>query len=351
MAGHAHKKPRVETATSGQNDAVFEWDEKLTSAMTPGARAFEEQMHGGFNEDPETGLVYTGIPGYGLVQISHDLTTWTRIGDDERLKGNIHGIVFFVHGGEKYLAVAQNSDERVLILQLNGVVKQELAKPAGTEFAFQEANDYYKQYGEGEKGKIFSCTDVTYHNNTLFVVTGYCAGDFVLTAVEEGGEWKWGTLAWGGKGDAPGQFKTAHGVTAYEGHIYVANREAHQVNKFTPGGDLVEILKGVPEGARICNIAKPEHDDFFIFNPLEVLTKEQDTPDRYPIYCWAADKVISTVIPGDLGIPVLRHCHHVWPHYVRAADGNRQLYLLIHGWNVGKFAVLKHVPNYAHPKM
>lgn len=52
------------------------------------------------------------------------------------------------------------------------------------------------------------------------------------------------------------------------------------MNKFTPGGDLVEILKGVPEGARICNIAKPEHDDFFIFNPLEVLTKEQDTPDR-----------------------------------------------------------------------
>lgn len=39
MAGHAHKKPRVETATSGQNDAVFEWDEKLTSAMTPGVRA------------------------------------------------------------------------------------------------------------------------------------------------------------------------------------------------------------------------------------------------------------------------------------------------------------------------
>lgn len=47
--------------------------------------------------------------------------------------------------------------------------------------------------------QIFSCTDVTYHNNTLFVVTGYCAGDFVLTAVEEGGEWKWGTLAWGGQ--------------------------------------------------------------------------------------------------------------------------------------------------------
>ena len=33
-------------------------------------------MHGGFNEDPETGLIYTGIPGFGLVQISHDLKIW-----------------------------------------------------------------------------------------------------------------------------------------------------------------------------------------------------------------------------------------------------------------------------------
>jgi hypothetical protein len=72
---------------------------------------------------------------------------------------------------------------------------------------------------------------------------------------------------------------------------------------------------------------------------------------RYPIYFWAADKVISTVIPGDLGIPVLRHCHHVWPHYVTTPAGGRQLYLLIHGWNVGKFAVLKHVPDYNQPKI
>jgi hypothetical protein len=40
------------------------------------ARVFEKDMHGGFNEDPETGLIYTGIPGFGLVQISHDLKIW-----------------------------------------------------------------------------------------------------------------------------------------------------------------------------------------------------------------------------------------------------------------------------------
>ena len=50
-------------------------------------------MHGGFNEDAKTGIVYTGIPGWGLCSISPDLTTWTKLGDDKRLKGNIHGIV------------------------------------------------------------------------------------------------------------------------------------------------------------------------------------------------------------------------------------------------------------------
>ena len=64
---------------------------------------FEPKMHGGFNEDPETGIVYTGIPGYGLCSISPDLTQWTVIGTDERLKDNIHGIVFFVHKGENSL--------------------------------------------------------------------------------------------------------------------------------------------------------------------------------------------------------------------------------------------------------
>ena len=47
----------------------------------------------GFNEDPDTGIVYTGVPGFGLCRISPDLKKWERIGSDERLKGNIHGIV------------------------------------------------------------------------------------------------------------------------------------------------------------------------------------------------------------------------------------------------------------------
>jgi uncharacterized protein YbbK (DUF523 family) len=38
------------------------------------------------------------------------------VGDDERLKDNIHGIVVFKHNGESRIAVAQNVEQRVLIL-------------------------------------------------------------------------------------------------------------------------------------------------------------------------------------------------------------------------------------------
>ena len=105
----------------------------------------------------------------------------------------------------------------------------------------------------------FACTDVTFLDGRLYVVTGYCDGDFVLTASVKddgngnrngngnggggsngggGGTFTWGPIAWGGKGDGAGQFQTAHGVFAHDGHIFVANREAHQVLEFTPEGSV-----------------------------------------------------------------------------------------------------------------
>jgi len=65
-------------------------------------------MHGGFNEDTDTGIVYTGIPDYGLCSLSQDLKTWNLVGTDPILRGNIHGIVVFKHGGETLIATAMN---------------------------------------------------------------------------------------------------------------------------------------------------------------------------------------------------------------------------------------------------
>ncbi len=314
---------------TGQGDFIFSWDQELTAAFPKDAVPFEPDMHGGFNEDPETGIVYTGIPGYGLCSITPDLTKWSIIGTDERLKDNIHGIVFFIHKGAKYLAVAQEG-KRVLVLTLDGTVVSEILKPTGTEFNFAAANEFY-----ASEGSNFGVTDVTYLKGTIYVAHGYSKGDFVLTIKEKDGVWNWGKLAWGGKGENPGQFQTAHGIYAHDGHILVANRAAGQVVKFTRKGKFVEMFNDIPEGSLVCNVSyKTEH---FFFNALQPVGDQKSAP----IYAHTGEKLVSTIVPGELEIPVLTNIHHVWPHFVEASDGTEQLYLLVHGWNKGKFAVLK----------
>mmetsp|Transcript_15024 Transcript_15024/g.44638 ORF Transcript_15024/g.44638 Transcript_15024/m.44638 type:complete len:448 (-) Transcript_15024:173-1516(-) len=333
--------------TTGQGDAVFEWDVELTKAFPDAAKPFEKDLHGGFNEDPDTGVVYTGIPGYGLCSISPDLKSWKKIGSDPRLQDNCHGIVVFKHKGATQIAVAQNEHQRILIVDLDGKVKQELPKPKGGEFEYDEANWYYshapkKQCPWGTPhNAVFAVTDVTYHDGKLYAVAGYCDGDFVVTATENDGNWEWGPLAWGGRGDEPGRFQTAHGIFAYDNHIFVANREAHQVIEFTPEGKLVRCLPDIPDTARICNVARA--DEYFVFNALEPI---QHTPAKTAsIYAHSGERLLSTIQPGELGIPVLKHLHHVWPHYVvDPKTKKRTLYLLVQGWSRGKFAVLKHVP-------
>ena len=360
---------------TGQGDAVFSWEERL-SALPAACRPFEQDMHGGFNEDAETGIVFTGIPGAGLFAISPDLTTWTPLNaGEERLKANIHGLVAFEHGGRKLLAVAQNTEQRVLLLDAGtGEVLQTLVAPRGGEFTCDGANAYYSAR-QGDCPAAFAVTDVTYcaENGRLYVVTGYCQGDFVLSAsMGEDGQWAWGPVAWGGKGDGPGQFRTAHGITAHNGHLYVANREAFQVVQFTPEGALVGVLPEIPLGSRICNASKakgaqrdaaaaaatPGHavtdgEGYFYLNALAPLDDGSTYRDAdgsavvrgasrtAPIYAHNGEAVVSVIDAGALGIPVLKHLHHVWPHYVPNADGSKTLHLLVHGWRNGKFAVLK----------
>jgi len=328
---HTHSDQITKQAklVTGQGEFVFSWDQDLTAAFPKDAVEFEPGMHGGFNEDPETGIVYTGIPGYGLCSISPDLTKWTTLGTDERLKDNIHGIVFFVHKGVKHLALAQEG-KRVLVLTLDGTIVSEILKPTGSEFEFAAANEVYSS-----EDSNFGVTDVTYLKGTIYVAHGYSKGDFVLTIKEKGGVWSWGKLAWGGKGDNPGQFQTAHGIYAHDNHILVANRAAGQVVKFTKKGEFVETFKNIPEGSLVCNVSfKTEH---FFFNALSAINDQKSAP----IYAHTGEKLVSTIIPGDLDIPILSNIHHVWPHFVEAENGSKHLYLLVHGWNEGKFAVLK----------
>ena len=59
-------------------------------------------------------------------------------------------------------------------------------------------------------------------------------------------------------------------------------------------------LPDVPDGARICNVARSER--YFVMNALEPL---RHTPARTAsIYAHDGEHLVSTVEPGDLGIPV-----------------------------------------------
>lgn len=328
-ANQSDQVAKLAKLVTGQGDFIFSFDELLTDAFPKDAHEFEPGMHGGFNEDPETGIVYTGIPGYGLCSISPDLTKWNIIGTDERLKDNIHGIVFFVHKGVKHLAVAQEG-KRVLVLTLDGTIVSEILKPTGNEFKFAPANKFFSS-----EDSNFGVTDVTYLKKTIYVAHGYSKGDFVMTIKEKNGVWSWGKLAWGGKGDNPGQFQTAHGVYTHDNHVLVANRAAGQVVKFTKKGKFVETFHDIPEGSLVCNVSyKTEH---FFLNALSAIGEQKSAP----IYVHSGEKLVSTIIPGNLDIPVLTNIHQVWPHFVETENGSKQLYLLVHGWNKGKFAVLR----------
>ena len=322
---HAEKIKLV----TGQGDFIFSWDEKLSSAFPKEANKFEQNMHGGFNEDLETGTVYTGIPGYGLCSISPDLREWKTIGVDEKLKDNIHGIVHFSHKGKKLLALAQEG-KRVLILTTEGKILSEIHKPLGNEFNFDLANKFFSSNESN-----FGVTDVTYLEGIIYVAHGYSEGDFILTIEEKNGVWSWGNLAWGGKGNLPGQFQTAHGIYAHENHIYVASRAAGEVIKFTKDGQFVNIFKDIPKGSLICNIShKSEH---YFMNALQSIGNQKSAP----IYVHTSKQLKSTIIPGELEIPGLTNIHQVWPHVVKNSNGKKQLYILVHGWNKGKYAVLK----------
>lgn len=85
----------------------------------------------------------------------------------------------FKHNGTTKIAAAQNENARVLILNLDGTVEQQLDMPVGGEFNFAEANHYYSHrpakkcpWGTPHVPK-FACTDVTYLNDRLYVVTGF----------------------------------------------------------------------------------------------------------------------------------------------------------------------------------
>ena len=184
-------------------------------------------------------------------------------------------------------------------------------------------------------GGAFTPTDIEYLRGMFYVTTGYSPLDYVLTArIMSTAPFsaEWDRLAFGGKGDQPGQFGTGHGITiGPDGQeLYIADRPNAEIDRFDPRGHYLSTLE-LPEGAFPCDV--DFEDEYAVVGCLH-------GPDRSkgaPIYILCEGEVISTVMPKeDLKLDRFQHIHNA---VMRQIGGT--FYLIVQSWNPGDFAILE----------
>jgi hypothetical protein len=216
---------------------------------------------------------------------------------------------------------------KVFTTDLGGSLVHTLEAP-GTynKFDKKAVNEYFA------KGEKFVPTDVDVLNGLYYIATGYSSLDYVLTASID--TQTWDDLAFGGKGDGPGQFGTGHGVTIGPDRetVTVADRPNAQIERFTPEGEYIDTVT-LPEGAFPCDI------DYAAGYALVGCLHGKDREAGAPIYLLKDDKVVSTIMPKkELGFENFQHIHNASLTKI----GNK-LYIIAQAWNPGDFAILEQV--------
>ena len=311
-------------AKSGQSPFQFSYSEDLRKVPEK-ALSVEEKLHGGFAKDtrPGFGHVYYGMPTYGIVKISPDLTSQETIELPSDLKPlNFHSTKIGMFDGNLRLFMAANENERVAIFTLDGNVDFVLDVP---EF------DQYR-----EEGVVFKPTDTVLVGNELYIADGY-GGNYISSADLSSHKW---TGIFGGKTqDATelGKFGTAHGMNlAPNGELLsIADRPHARFELATLQGEF-KASYSIPEGSKPCGI------DFFEYQgKWYAVVGSLDDPEEgraAPIYILDAEtyEVLSTIRPKeDLGIEKADHIHNtVWHEH----DGNH--YLVCQAWNPGYYFAL-----------
>jgi hypothetical protein len=294
------------------------------------------KAHGGFAVDrrPGKGETYFALPGAGILQISPDLKTIRPLETSPEMKGvNLHDTTMWLDpNGSPYLVFAANDAGKVFTTNLEGKLLHTLNAPtADVEFEQQEVHDYF--LGRGN----FAPTDVEYLDGLYYITTGYSNLDYVLTARIL--RWSpfeavWNDLAFGGKGDAAGQFGTAHGITVPPGkkRLDISDRPHSRIERFTRYGHYLSSLK-MPSGSLPCDI------DYL--GPYAVVASLDgpDTSKGAPIYILENEELVSTIMPKeDLGLQNFKHNHNA----VLRKIGNRY-YIIVQAWDPGDFAILEQV--------
>ena len=329
---------RAAAKSSGQGKMTFQV--LYTSSHLPAEAKVPDVLkaaHGGFAIDrrPGKGETYFALPGAGIIQISPDLKSTKMISTPPSMKDtNMHNATIWYADGNAFLTFPGNQSAQVVTTTLDGKLVNTLKTPArGVDLGHPIPNDYFAGAGN------FVPTDTEYLDGMIYVATGYSQLDFVLTAkVFSTNPFKaeWQDFSFGGKGAAPGQFGTGHGITIPGGtkRVDVADRLNSEIDRFTRHGQYLSTLK-MPLGSLPCDI--DYLDDYAIVGAL----RGPDTTKGAPIYILENDKLISTImIKEDLGLENFTHIHNA---VLRKHNG--KYYVIAQAWNPGDFAILEQVVN------
>lgn len=309
----------------------------LTSASLPeAARKVLTSAHGGFAVDhrPGKGDTYFSLPGAGILRVSADMQQVALVDTAPEMKDtNLHNTkIWYAPDGTPYLSFPANDLGRVFTTSLTGDLLHTLARPGESDdLGLPSVRDYFAG------GGAFVPTDVEFLEGLFYVTTGYSSLDTVLSArVTSYSPLKaaWYDLAFGGRGSAPGQLGTGHGITVPPGtrRIDVADRANSEIDRFTRHGQYLSTLK-MPAGSLPCDID---------YVGRYAVVGALDGPDRSkgaPIYLLEDDRLVSTIFPkDDLGLENFKHIHNA---VLRQVGG--KLYVIAQAWNPGDFAILEQV--------
>lgn len=298
------------------------------------ARTVLVKAHGGFAVDrrPGKGETYFALPGAGILKISADLRAVSILNTAPAMKGvNLHDTtLWYAKDGNPYLVFPANDAGKVFTTTLDGKLLNTLDAPTGdTGFELPQIRDYFLGGGN------FAPTDVEELDGLYYVTTGYSNLDYVLTAKIlsfDPFETVWNDMAFGGKGDGPGQFGTGHGITIVPGtqQLDVSDRPHSRIERFSRYGRYLSSVK-MPAGSLPCDISYL--DQYAIVAALD----GPDTTKGAPVYILENGKLISTIMPKeDLGLENFKHNHNA----VLRKIGNK-FYIIVQAWNPGDFAILE----------
>jgi len=300
------------------------------------ARKVLVKAHGGFAVDrrPGKGETYFALPGAGILQISSDLKTIRMLDTAEEMKNvNLHdATIWYAQDGSPYLVFPANDAGKIFTTTLAGKLVNTLDAPsAKDDFEAPEVHDYFLGAGN------FAPTDVEQLDGLYYITTGYSNLDYVLTAriLQNPFRVIWNDLAFGGKGDGPGQFGTAHGITIPPGtkRLDISDRPHSRIERFTRYGHYMSSLK-MPSGSLPCDV------DYLDQHYAIVAALDGPDPSKgAPIYILEDDQLISTIRPKeDLGLENFKHNHNA----VLRKIGDR-FYIIGQAWNPGDFVILEQV--------